>query len=125
MKVTNKTIFLTYQAGQSSTTANVFINHPVEKIIFRSLACNSNVTEYAVLQSDMILNETIGVAYRDSSYSNSTAQTIEYHFTSPVGISGNYTFYLKNLDGTPTSPAGDEFYVFVAEFIGSSSDIHA
>jgi len=120
MKVitTNRTIFLTFQAGSSSTIASINVNHPVNKILFRSLACDSNVTEYAVIQSDLINNETIGIAYRDSSYSNSTAQVIEYHFTQPTTIGGTYSFNLKNLDATATNPTGIEFYVFVAEFIG-------
>jgi hypothetical protein len=122
MTTTNKTFFLTLQIGASTTEALVNIYHPVKKIRFRSLACDSNVAEYCVIQSDMINNETVSIAYRDATFSASTAQVIEYHFVQPVMIKGNYTFTFRNLDGTQLSPAGIEFYVFVAEFIGDKDE---
>jgi hypothetical protein len=118
MTTTNRTFFLTLQIGSSTTQSLVNIYHAVKKIRFRSLACESNVAKYCVIQSDMINNETVSIAYRDATFSASTAQVIEYHFVQPVMIKGNYTFTFKNLDNTPVVPAAIESYVFVAEFIG-------
>ncbi len=115
--IQNRTVFLTFGVSSSIATADINIPFSVDKIIFRSLAYDSNVTEYAVLSTDLIQWNSIGIVYRDATYSNSTAQTVEYHFQTPQKISGRYSFKLQNLDGTLTSPAGAEYCVFIAEFI--------
>lgn len=122
--VQNRTVYLSFLTSPKAT-ANINIPFAVDKIIFRSLAYDSNVTEYAVISSDLINWGSIGVVYRDSTYSNSTAQTIEYHFQTPTKINGQYTFQLTNLDGTTPTVAGADYCVFIAEFIRSKDNAHA
>jgi hypothetical protein len=114
--VQNRTVFLSFNTSNQAI-ANINVPFAVDKIIFRSLAYDAATTEYAVLSSDLINWNGIGVIYRDSSFSNSTAQTIEYHFQIPTKINGQYKFQLTNLDGTLPTVAGAEFCVFIAEFV--------
>jgi hypothetical protein len=120
----NKTIFLTFLNGSNSTSTSIVINPLISKILFRSLSYKGAVDEYAVLQSDLIQNESIGIAFRNDAFSNSTAQVIEYHFTQPTKISGTYNFVLKNLDGTTVTLGADENCVFIAEFIYTDDNKH-
>lgn len=122
--IQNRVVYLNFTASNKAT-ANINIPFEVDRIIFRSLAYDGAVTEYAVLTSDLIQWNGIGVCYRDASFSNSTAQTIEYHFQTPTKISGQYNFQLTNLDGTFPAVGGAEFAVFIAEFIRSSDKSHA
>lgn len=121
--VQNRTVFLSFNTSNVAT-ANINIPFAVDKIIFRSLAYDAATTEYAVLSSDLINWNGIGVVYRDSSFSNSTAQTIEYHFQTPTKINGVYKFQLTNLDGTLPVIGGAEFCVFIAEFIRDKGNGH-
>lgn len=116
-KATNKTIFLSFPIGVNSISQYINIPHPVTRIVFRSLAFKGVVTDYAVLSSSLIQDESIGVVFRDSSFSNSTAQTIEYNFRNPVTIAGQYTFNLTKLDNTPVVSVAIENCVFIGEFI--------
>jgi hypothetical protein len=113
--IKNKTVFLSFT--KASTTAEIFIPFAVDRIIFRALADDATTTKYAVLNSDLIGWETIGIVYRDSTFSNSTAQVNEYHYDSPQNINGRYNFTLKDLDGTLATIAGTESIVFICEFI--------
>ena len=122
--IQNRTIFLTINPGSSIATADINIPFAVDKIVFRSLAYDSNVTEYAVLTTDLIQWNAVGIVYRDSSFSNSTAQTIEYHFQTPTKIQGRYSFKFQNLDKTEINPVGIEFCAFIAEFIRSKDKLH-
>ena len=112
--IQNRTIFLTINPGSCIATADINIPFAVDKIVFRSLAYDSNVTEYAVLTTDLIQWNAVGIVYRDSSFSNSTAQTIEYHFQTPTKIQGRYSFKFQNLDKTEINPVGIEFCAFIA-----------
>ena len=125
MTAINKTIFLTFPNASKSTSASILINPLVHKIIFRSLAYKGAVDEYVVLQSDLINGESVGVAFRNSSFSSSTAQVVEYHFTQPTKISGTYNFVLKKLDGTTLTLPAEESCVFIAEFVYIDDNKHA
>lgn len=120
--VQNKTIFLSFTTAL--TTADINIPFAVDKIVFRSLADDGATDAYGVLSSDLIAWNAIGVVFRNDAFSNSTAQTIEYHFQTPTKIQGRYSFRLQNLDGTPSTIAGTESIVFIAEFIRSKDRLH-
>jgi hypothetical protein len=122
--VQNRVVFLNFTASNRAT-ANINIPFEVDRIVFRSLAYDSNVAEYAVLTSDLIQWNGIGVCFRDSTFSNSTAQTNEYHFQTPTKINGQYNFQLSNLDGTFPTIGGAEFAVFIAEFIRDPQNGHS
>lgn len=113
--VQNKTIFLSFTTA--NTTADIYIPFAVNRIIFKSLADDGATDLYGVLSTDMIQWESVGVVYRNDAFSNSTAQTVEYHFQTPTKIQGRYTFTLRNLDRTLATIAGTESIVFIAEFI--------
>jgi hypothetical protein len=115
--IQNRTVLLDFNSV-STATADINIPFTVDRIIFRSLAdTGNNVQAYAILSSDLIQWESIGVLYRDSTYSNSTAQTIEYHFQVPTKISGRYNFIMKDLAGALITGGANERVVFIAEFV--------
>lgn len=120
--VQNKTIFLSFTSAL--TTADINIPFAVDKIIFRSLADDAATDAYAVLSSDLIAWGAIGVVYRNDAFSNSTAQTLEYHFQTPTKIQGRYSFRLQNLDQTNATVAGTESIVFIAEFVRNRDRYH-
>lgn len=125
MTAINKTIFLTFNNGASSASTSIIVNPMVNKIIFRSMAYEGAVDKYAVLQSDLINGESVGVVFRNSAFSSSTAQVVEYHFTQPTKVLGTYNFVLKNLDGTTLTLGANEKCVFIAEFVyGEGSMTH-
>jgi len=113
--IKNKTVYLSFTTPSTST--NIFIPFAVDRIIFRALADDGGTDAYAVLSSDLIGWETIGIVFRNDNFSNSTAQVNEYHFDSPQNINGRYNFTLKNLNGTLATIAGTESIVFICEFI--------
>jgi hypothetical protein len=122
--IKNKTILLNFN-NVSTATSSIVIPYAVDRIIFRSLANNgNNVTAYAVLSSDLIQWEAVGIVYRDSSFSNSTAQTNEYHFQTPTNINGTYNFRLTNFAGAPLTGGANEFVAFIAEFIRDKDGVN-
>jgi hypothetical protein len=124
MSAINKTVFLAFDNTKTSSSASIVVNPLIHKIIFRSLSYNGAVDEYAVLQSDLIQGESIGIVFRNNEFSNSTAQVVEYHFTQPTKISGTYNFVLKKLDGTTVTLGANEKCVFIAEFVYDDDKIH-
>ena len=119
--IQNRTIYLKFDAN-GAATADLHIPFAVDRIIFRSIAYKEAAgptTSYAVLDSDLIQWNTIGVVYRDDTYSNSAAQANEYHFQTPTKIQGRYNFQLYDLAVPRVAPTGvtDDVCVFVAEFI--------
>ena len=114
--IQNRTVYLTFDAsGRASAEVNV--PFAVDRIVFRSLAYVGGSATYAVLESDMILWNAIGVVYRDSTFSNSAAQTNEFHFQTPTKVQGRYNFQLRDLSGAVVTTANTNTCVFVAEFI--------
>jgi hypothetical protein len=119
--IQNRTIYLQFNTN-GLATADINIPFAVDRIIFRSLAYNEAggpTPQYAVLDSDLIQWNTIGVVYRDDTYANSTATSNEYHFQTPTKIAGRYNFQLYDLTVPKAPPSGvnNDVCVFVAEFI--------
>jgi hypothetical protein len=119
--VQNRTIFLKFDAS-GLATADINIPFAVDRVIFRSLAYKEAAgpnPAYAVLDSDLIQWNSIGVVYRDDTYANSAAQYNEYHFQTPTKIQGRFNFQLYDLTVPRAEPAGitDDVCVFIAEFI--------
>lgn len=121
--IQNRTVYLTFDATGKATT-EVNIPFAIDRIIFRSLGYVGGSATYAVLESDMILWNAIGVVYRDSTFSNSVAQSNEFHFQTPTKVQGRYNFQLRNLDGTPVTTANTNTCVFIAEFIRDKNGGH-
>jgi hypothetical protein len=115
--IQNRTVFLSF-ASSANTSAVINVPFEVDRVIFRSLAHNgATVSLYGVITSDLIGWNAIGVVQRDSTYSNSTAQTIEYHFQTPTKIQGRYNFRMQNLTEADATVSTTESVVFIAEFI--------
>lgn len=121
--VQNRTVFLSFTTA--ITTADINIPYDVDRIIFRSLADDGATDAYAVLTSDLISWNAIGVVFRNDAFANSTAQMNEYHFQVPTKIQGRYSFRLQNLDQTNCIIGGTESIVFIAEFIRGNGHGHA
>lgn len=116
----NRTIFLTLDAS-GRASADINIPFTVNKVIFRSLAYDDQqvapVQKYCVLNSDLIQWNSIGICYRDDTYSSSAAQANEYHFQTPTKISGRYSFQTVDLGNTPCAGCNGDKIVVIAEFI--------
>ena len=63
--IQNKTITLSF-ASSNTATADIYIPFAIDRIVFRSLAYEAVVTQYAILKRDLIRWESIGIVYRDS-----------------------------------------------------------
>lgn len=114
--IQNRTVFLSF-ASSPNTSAEINIPFEVDRIIFRSLADDGATDAYGVITSDLINWNSVGVVFRNDAFSNSTAQTIEYHFQTPTKIQGRYNFRMQNLAQTDATVAVTESVVFIAEFI--------
>jgi hypothetical protein len=119
--IQNRTIFLKFDAS-GLATADISIPFAVDRIIFRSLAYKEAAgpnAAYAILDSDLIAWNSIGVIFRDDTYANSAAQYNEYHFQTPTKIAGRYNFQLYDLTVPRAAPTNvtDDVCVFIAEFI--------
>jgi hypothetical protein len=114
--IQNRTVFLSF-ASSPNSTAEINIPFDVDRIIFRSLADDGATDAYGVITSDLIGWNSIGVVFRNDAFSNSTAQTIEYHFQTPTKIQGIYNFRMQNLARTNATVSITESVVFIAEFI--------
>lgn len=122
--VQNRTVFLSF-VSSPNTSAEINIPFEVDRIIFRSLADDGATDAYGVITSDLINWNSVGVVFRNDAFSNSTAQTIEYHFQTPTKIQGRYNFRMQNLAQTDATVAVTESVVFIAEFIRSHDNSHA
>jgi hypothetical protein len=114
--IQNRTVFLSF-ASSPNTSAEINIPFEVDRIIFRSLADDGATDAYGVITSDLINWNSVGVVFRNDAFSNSTAQTIEYHFQTPTKIQGRYNFRMQNLAQTDATVSTTESVVFIAEFI--------
>jgi hypothetical protein len=130
--IQNRTIYLKFDAS-GLATADISIPFAVDRIIFRSLAYKEAAgptAAYAILDSDLIAWNSIGVIYRDDTYANSAAQANEYHFQTPTKIAGRYNFQLYDLAVPKAPPTGvtDDVCVFIAEFVrdkdGTNGSMH-
>lgn len=112
---------MTFTAGTSSTTANVFIPFIVKKIHVKSAAfdAGTNSTTYVVLKSSWGLNAPLAIMYRDQTYSSPIVQDIEIELKHPELIQGNYTFTIFNLNGSvATATVNDDVVSLIVEFNG-------
>ena len=98
-------IYLTFTAGQSSTSTSISVPFKVRTIHSKafSLTCgDAAITgEYVTIESDLVNNYApLGSTYNNSSFSAGTIQDIENQFWNPQCIQGVYNFRLKKSNGT-------------------------
>ena len=116
----NKAIYMTFQGGVSTSTANIHVPINVKKISVKSLtyvASTEGFSFYGFLMSDLVQNGPLGIIYQDSDKPFSQPSNIEYIFKIPQPIEGTYTFRLMNFDGTAMlATPGDDNIGMILEF---------
>jgi hypothetical protein len=120
-------IFLTFTAGESSTTAYINVPFKVRNIHTKGLSLTSGdatVTGgYITIESDLVNNAPMGSTFNNSTYSAGTIQDVENQYWNPQVIQGRYTFTMKNTAGSfyPAS-TGNDTVALIVEF-NSSEEI--
>jgi len=114
-------IYLTFTAGQSSTSKSISVPFKVRTIHSKAFSLTSGDTavtgEYITIESDLVNNAPLGSTYNNSSYSAATIQDIENQFWNPQGIQGVYNFRLKKSNGTLYSAStGNDLIALILEF---------
>lgn len=114
-------IYLTFTAGESSTSASISVPFKVKTIHSKafSLTCgNTAITgEYITIESDLVNYAPLGSTFNNSSFSASTIQDIENQFWNPQVIQGVYNFRLKKSNGTLyNASTGNDKVSLIIEF---------
>lgn len=119
----NKAVYLTFIAGQSSSSVNISVPIQVKRIHCKALGYKTGTppaagaATYCYVVSDLTQNSPIGMYYRDSTYPYSSGQDIEYELQNPQPVNGTYTFSLVNFDGTPAvATVGNDYLGMILEF---------
>lgn len=114
-------IFLTFTAGQSSTTARISVPFKVRNVHTKGLSLTSGdatvVGNYITIESDLVNNAPMGSTFNNSTYSAGTIQDVENQYWNPQVIQGRYTFTMKNTAGNfyPAS-TGNDTVALIVEF---------
>lgn len=121
-------IFLTFQAGQSSTTASIYVPFKVEIVHTKAMSLQTGdlgiTGDYVTMTSDLVNNAPLGSTFNNSTYSSGTIQNIENQFWNPQVIQGTYNFTLRQSNGAfyPASTGNDKISLIV-EF-NSEDDVN-
>lgn len=107
-------VFLTFIAGQSTTTARISVPFKVKTIHTKSISLstgNSALTtgEYVTIESNLVGGSPLGSTFNISTYSAGTIQDIENTYWNPQVVQGEYTFVMKRSSGAlyPASTGND------------------
>ena len=97
-------IFLTFIAGQSSTSKSISVPFKVKTIHTKGVSLSTGDAtlvngEYVTITSDLVNNSPLGSTFNISSYSAGTIQDIENQFWNPQVIQGLYNFTMKKSSG--------------------------
>ena len=97
-------IYLTFTAGQSSTTARITVPFKVRTVHTKGISLTTGNTtlttgEYVTIESDLVNNAPLGSTFNISAYSAGTIQDIENQFWNPQVIQGIYNFRMKKSNG--------------------------
>lgn len=123
-------IYLTFTAGQSSTSVSISVPFKVKTIHSKAFSLTSGDTavvgEYITIESDLINYAPLGSTFNNSSYSASTIQDVENQFWNPQVIQGQYNFRLKKSNGTLyNASAGNDKIALIIEFNSPDESDHA
>ena len=115
--------YLTFIAGQSSTTQYINIPIKVRTIHTKAISLNTGTNgvlgteEYITLTSDLVNNAPLGSTFNYNLYAAGTIQDIENQLWNPQVIQGYYTFTLYKTDGTLyPATAGNDTVAVILEF---------
>jgi len=107
-------VFLTFIAGQSTTTARINVPFKVKTIHTKSISLSTGNSalatgEYVTIESNLVNNSPLGSTFNISTYSAATIQDIENTYWNPQVIQGEYTFVMKRSSGAlyPASTGND------------------
>lgn len=123
-------IYLTFTAGQSSTSGRISVPFKVRTIHSKAFSLTSGDTgvtgEYITIESDLVNFAPLGSTFNNSSFSASTIQDIENQFWNPQVIQGQYSFRLKKSNGTLyNASTGNDIVALILEFNGPDEPDHA
>ena len=117
-------IYLTFTAGQSSTTKNIQVPFKVKTIHTKGISLtsgNAALTDgnYVTIQSDLVNNNPLGSTFTLSNYSAGTIQDVENQYWNPQVIQGIYSFTMRKSNGVlyPASTGNDTVSIII-EFNG-------
>ena len=107
-------IFLTFTAGQSTTSKYISVPFKVKTIHTKSISLSTGdpalaTGEYVTIESDLVGNSPLGSTFNISSFSAGTIQDIENQYWNPQVIQGQYNFIMKRSSGAlyPASTNND------------------
>lgn len=115
-------IYLTFTAGQSSTTTRINVPFKVKTIHTKGISLstgNSGLSagEYVTITSDLVSYSPLGSTFNISSYSSGTIQDIENQFWNPQVIQGIYNFTMRKSNGTLyNASTGNDTVSIILEF---------
>jgi hypothetical protein len=125
MKLT-KVIYLTFIAGQSSTTAYVSVPFKVKTLHTKAISLTSGtidpaivIGDYVTIVSDLVSNNPLGSTFNNSNFSAGTVQDIENQYWNPQVIQGTYSFTMYDSAGNLYSASTNNDAVsIIIEFNG-------
>lgn len=123
-------IYLTFTAGQSSTSASISVPFKVKTIHSKafSLTCGDTAVtgEYITIESDLVNYAPLGSTFNNSSFSASTIQDVENQFWNPQVVQGVYNFRLKKSNGSLyNASTNNDKIALIIEFNSSEETDHA
>lgn len=124
-------IYLTFDAGTSSTTASISVPFKVKTVHTKCISLTTGnpalaTGEYVTIESDLVNNSPLGSTFNISSYSAGTIQDIENQFWNPQVIQGIYNFVMKKSNGDLyEASTGDDEVSIIIEFNSPEEPDHA
>ena len=113
---------LAFASGSNSAVAIINIPFAVSKIHFKSISFVQAVPPalgdglYICVFSDLSINECIGITFDDPTYPINTNIDTEFQFEQPRSLSGQFTFYLKDISNTVYNATSFVNIGIIAEF---------
>jgi hypothetical protein len=124
-------IYLTFTAGQSSTTARISVPFKVRTVHTKGISLTTGnaalaTGEYVTIESDLVNNAPLGSTFNISTFSAGTIQDIENQFWNPQVIQGIYNFRMKKSNGDLyNASTGDDEVSIIIEFNSPEEPDHA
>lgn len=124
-------IFLTFIAGESSTTVSISVPFKVKTIHTKGISLSTGngaltTGEYVTIESDLVNNAPLGSTFNISAFSAGTIQDIENQFWNPQVIQGLYNFRMKKTNGSLyNASTGNDTVSIIIEFNSPEEPVHA
>lgn len=115
-------IFLTFLATKSTANARISVPFKVKTLHTKAISLTTgdgtlSTGQYITIESDLVQNSPLGSVFNISAYSSNTTQDIENVYWNPQVIQGDYTFTMKNSNGTLyQASTGNDTVAIVIEY---------